>query len=190
MLRSLRYVFPAYSDMWVTERLTSPRLRAVLVPLSVFLYSLYSSTLRSRCPNKLFRCEIDVQHFAEMYLEVFFSFFPFLSSWVLPRVLRDHSGCGVGRVCRDRIRCVSAGGVVGGAQDGSGCAAVRPRSRLRRVRERQGGGVDDAVVPHQCYGNLYWLPHPSPALTERWNVRHNTQHAFSTPATQNRTHDD
>lgn len=37
------------------------------------LYSLYSSTLCSRCPNKLFRCEIDVQHFVEMYLEFFLS---------------------------------------------------------------------------------------------------------------------
>lgn len=119
---------------------------------------------------------------------VFFSCFSthWLSSWVLPRVLQDHSSCGIGGVCCDWIWCVSVGGAVSRAQNGSSCAAVRPRTRLRRVCERQRGGVDDAVVPHKCYRNLHWLSHPPPTLTERWNIRYNTQHAFSTPAAQTR----
>lgn len=39
-------------------------------------------------------------------------------------------------------------------QDFLGRRAMRPRSRLRCVGERQPGGVDDTVTPHQRYGNL------------------------------------
>lgn len=178
--------FSAVSAMSVTEHQPSPRLHTVLLSplvvftlripqLCVYLAQINCSVLKSMC-STLLKCTCSF----------FFFFFPthVLSSWALPRVLQDHSGCGVGGVCRDWIWCVSVGGVVSGAQDGPGCAAVRPRARLRRVRERQSGGVDDAVVPHQCYGNLYWLSHPPPTLTERWNVRYDTEHAFATPAIQ------
>jgi len=40
-------------------------------------------------------------------------------------------------------------------QDFLGRRAMRPRSRLRCVGERQPGGVDDTVTPHQRYGNLF-----------------------------------
>ncbi len=39
-------------------------------------------------------------------------------------------------------------------QDFLGRRAMWPRSRLRCVGERQPGGVDDTVTPHQRYGNL------------------------------------
>lgn len=70
---------------------------------------------------------------------------------------------------------------VAGPQDGPGGAAVWPRPGLRRVGEGQCGGVDDAVVPHQRDGHLDGLPHPTPALTEGWDVGHHTQHALRTP---------
>lgn len=179
----------------ITKHQTSHRLHTTLLSplfmftpriprLCVYVAQINCSVLKFIC-STLLKCTCSF-----LFCWCFFCCFVFcfsthvLSSWVLLRVLRDHGGCGVGGVCRDRIWCFSVGGVISGAQDGSSRAAVRPRARLRRVCEHQSGGIDDAVVPYQCYRNLYWLSHPPPTLTERWNVRYNTQHAFSTPATQ------
>lgn len=111
--------------------------------------------------------------------------------------LGDHCCCGGGGRRRDprvggAVGAVDAGGRllaavaeetgVARAQDGPRGATVRPRPRLWRVGERQCGGVDDAVVPHQSHGHLHGLPHPAPALAEGRDVGHHAQHALRTPA--------
>ena len=63
-----------------------------------------------------------------------------------------------------------------------------PRPRLRRVGERQSGGVDDPVVPDQRDGHLGGLPHPLPPASELGDVRYDAEHAFLTPVHRLRLH--